>query len=408
MNDVENTLRKTLAQAAGGAPRLSGAAAEELEKGYRRRRQRSQTLLAAAAVAVIAGGGVLGLRVGGEQGPPPAAAPLSTPSAAVTTSDGVPEPIGEVWPQAVHKLPSMDGEGRELYPAVLLDDRTLLLKAWRTWERSEAIYAYDLVDKKLRKITDLPAPKGTEYFPADFRVSDGQVAWWTASKDNRMQIWTVPLEGGEPRQVAEQKAERDQGDRFFSPSGFDLANGKITFSVRKGGVFSVPLAGGAVTPVEGGAGLHLMSWPWAGSPYIPATPDEAPYTRLVNLETGESSSALVKEGERMFACRVEWCVGTAEDGKAFTRHRNGSQQKEIPAGYQILGRPSQSRFYLRDVWDEGPGLGLYDVDTGAFADLGIRGEPTTRGEVPRTDHSGRFMTYHIKSGRYLIDLSKIP
>ncbi|MFC5834694.1 hypothetical protein [Nonomuraea insulae] len=45
-----------------------------------------------------------------------------------------------------------------------------------------------------------------------------------------------------------------------------MAGDQIVFSLYTGGVFTVPLAGGAVTPVEAGAGMHLLAWPRIGTP----------------------------------------------------------------------------------------------------------------------------------------------
>ncbi|WP_214412589.1 cell wall synthesis protein CwsA [Sphaerisporangium fuscum] len=410
MNDFESTLRRTLEHAADQAPRLPGVLAGELEKGHQRRRNRSQALLAAAAVVVVAGGVVLGSRVGGDQGPSPAATPSSVPSVTVTGSGATPVPvilfkgaIEDVWPQAVYKMPAKDQDGRELRPILFIDDRTLLVRAWRSFDKTEVLYSYDLDLQKLRKIADVTTPKGTMQLAADFSVGDGQVAWWTMTK-RAVHIWTAPLDGGEPRLAAEQKIENGA---IPPVDGFDVANGNVVFSLPQGGVFSVPLTGGAVTPVPRGDGLHLLSWPWAGSPGA-TSHDKPPFTQLVNLETGQTSTAVVNPGEQLIACGVRTCIGGTKDEKTFTRLRDGSQQKEIPSGFQIPEPPSQSRFYIRNLFDDRPGLGLYDLNTGTVADLGIR-EEATRGEVPVPDRiTGRLMSYKIKSGMYVIDLSKIP
>jgi hypothetical protein len=402
MNDFEDTLRRTLGSAAEQAPRVRGAVAGQLEIGYRRRRRRVQSLLAAAAVVMVAGGAVVGLRAGGE-GASLLVDPADAPSAMGTFSEAVPEPIEKVWPQAVWKMPAKGAGGRELMPTALIDDRTLLVRAWHTFEKTDVIYAYDLAGRDLRKITDVPARKGTVHFAADFSVGDGQVAWWTATK-GVTHIWAAPLDGGEARLVAEQKTESADIRPLDS---LGVANGNVVFSLSAGGVFSVPLAGGPVTPVQAGTGLHLLSWPWAGSPGAGGPPGQPPFSKLVNLETGQTSTAAVRP-EQVYACGVQSCMGVTADGKAFTRLRDGSEQKDIPVGYQIPEPPTQSRFHVRNIKSDGPALGLYDLTTGITADLGIREEATTRGEVPVADRSGRLMTYRLKKDRYVIDLSKIP
>ncbi|MER5320522.1 hypothetical protein [Streptosporangium roseum] len=404
MSDFEDALRRSLGHAAERAPRLPGAAAGQLEIGYRRRRRRFQALLAAAAVVVVAGGAGVGLRAGGGEAVRPAVNPSGVPSVVVTLPEAAPEPIEKVWPQAVWKMPAKGADGRELQPVGLIDDRTLLVKAWRTFDRTEAVYAYDLAGRNLRKIVDVPAPKGTVRFGTDFSLGDGQVAWWTTTK-GVVHIWAAALGGGEARLVADQRIE---GDSVSPLDGLGVADGNVVFSLSAGGVFSVPLAGGPVTPVQAGAGLHLLSWPWAGSPGTGGPPGRPPFSKLVNLETGQTSTAAVHQGERVYACGVRSCTGTTADGRAFTRLRDGSQQKDIPVGYLIPEPPTQSRFHVRNLKSDGPGLGLYDLTTGTFADLGIREEAATRGEVPVADRSGRLMTYRLRNDRYVIDLAKIP
>ncbi|HUR03892.1 MAG TPA: hypothetical protein VM347_15210 [Nonomuraea sp.] len=400
MSGIEERLSRTLGHAAERAPRLAAPAADRLETGYRQRRHRSQALLAAAAVVVLAGGVVVGLQAVGDGKAAPAIGPSEVPSAMISTATTA-EPIEKLWPQAVWKMPVKDSQGRELHPVALTDDGTLLVKAWRKVEQPEVLYLYDLAGGDLRKITDIPASKKAEV-AANFSMGDGVVAWWTWTKTS-VRIWAAPLTGGEARQVAEHKISGDMIDSLA------VAKGAIVFSVMKGGVFSVPVEGGQVTPIDRGTGLHLLSWPWAGSPGTWSPKDGAPFTHLVNLETGQTSDAApARQGEKLLACGVRSCLSTTDGGvRAFTRPRDGSEQQEVPTGFQIPEPPSQSRFYVRTLRSNAPGLGLYDLKTGTLADLGIRNE-ASRGEVPVADRAGRMMTYLIKSGRYVIDLSRIP
>ncbi|WP_433362792.1 hypothetical protein [Streptosporangium sp. CA-115845] len=399
MNGIEERLSRTLGHMAERAPRLAASAAERLETGYRRRRNRSQALLAAAAVMVVAGGVAVGLQGGGDGRVLPAAGPSEVPSAMISATA---EPIEKMWPQAVWKMPVKDSQGRELRPVALIDDGTLLVKAWRKVEQPEVLYLYNLAGGDLRKITDVRQSKKAEGGAANFGMGEGVVAWWTSTKTS-VHLWAVPLTGGEARQVAEHKTGGDMIDSLT------VAKGAIVFSVLKGGVFSVPVNGGQVTPVDRGTGLHLLSWPWAGSPGTWSPEDGAPFTHLVNLETGQTSDATpARRGEQLLACGVQSCIATTSGGaRAFTRLRDGSKQQEVPTGFQIPEPPSQSRFYVRTLGSDAPGLGLYDLKTGTLADLGI-GNEAAQGEVPVADRAGRMMTYLTASGRYVIDLSRIP
>ncbi|MEW9548982.1 hypothetical protein [Nonomuraea sp. NPDC050783] len=407
MNGFEERLRSTLGNAAEGAPRLAASAADRLESGYRRRRHRSRALVAAAAVVVVTGGvigGVIGLLRGpGGDGPGPATGPSAVPSAMISTPA---EPVEKVWPRAVRTMPAEDSAGRELRPVALDGDGTLLVVARGRAEggsADEVLYRYDLDQAVLREVADLPRPKRKSEGPAEgFGMGDGVVAWWTSAKKS-VRLWTAPLTGGQARQVA---AYETGGDMIDSLA---VAKGSIVFSVQGGGVFGVPVAGGQVRPVEHGDGLHLLTWPWAGSPGSWSPKDGAPFTHLVNLETGQADDAApAREGEQLLACGVRSCLVTTSGGaRAFTRQRDGSEQQEVPTGFQIPEPPGQSRFYVRTLHSQGPGLGLYDLKTGTLADLGI-GEEAAQGEVPVADRTGRFMTYRTKNGRYVIDLSRIP
>lgn len=401
MSGIEEQLSRTLGHAAERAPRLAAPAAERLETGYRQRRHRSQALLAAAAVVVLAGGVVVGLQAVGGGKAPPAAGPSEVPSAVISAAATTAEPIEKLWPQAVWKMPVKDSQGRELHPVSLTDDGRLLVDAWRKGEQPEALYLYDLAGGDLQKITEIPSSKKAEV-AANLSMGEGVVAWWTSTKTS-VRFWAAPLTGGEARQVAEHKTTDDVIDSLA------VAKGAIVFSVMKGGVFSVPLDGGQVTPIDRGTGLHLLSWPWAGSPGTWSPKDGAPFTHLANLETGQTSDAApARRGEKLLACGVRSCLSTTGGGaRAFTRPRDGSEQQEVPTGFQIPEPPGQSRFYVRTLRSDAPGLGLYDLKTGTLADLGIRNE-ASQGEVPVADRAGRMMTYRIESGRYVIDLSRIP
>ncbi|GAA4203148.1 hypothetical protein GCM10022252_60300 [Streptosporangium oxazolinicum] len=399
MTGIEERVSRAFAQAAERAPRLTASAAERLETGYRRRRHRSQTLLAAAAVTVVAGGMAVGLRGAGDGRALPAAGPAKVPSAAISATA---RPVEQVWPQAVWKIPVKDSEGRELHPVALTDDGTLLVQAWREFAQPEVLYLYDLTGGNLRKITDVRRPRKALGGAGNFSVGEGVVAWRTSTKTSA-HLWTAPLTGGEARQVAEHETGGDTIDSLA------VAKGAIVFSVLEGGVFSVPVNGGEVTPVERGTGLNLLSWPWAGSPGTWSPQSGAPFTHLVNLETGQTSDAApASQGTQLLACGVQSCLETTSGGvRAFTRPRDGSEQREVPTGFQIPEPPGQSRFYVRTLQSDAPGLGLYDLKTGTLVDLGIR-EEATQGEVPVADRAGRMMTYLTKSGRYVIDLSRIP
>ncbi|MEU1880131.1 hypothetical protein ABZ470_22695 [Streptosporangium sp. NPDC020072] len=399
MNDFERSLQETLGHAAGNAPRLAGTAAARLETGYRRRRRRLQAALATAAVVAVAGGGVVGLRVSGDTGASSASATGGRSSQVMTSTKIEAKPIEQVWPQAVVKLPLKAPNGRDLRPITLIDDQTLLVAADRDFERPETIYAYPLAGGEPRKIADVPEPQGVVRFSGGFSVGDGQVAWWNTTK-GKTHIWAASLDGAGARPVADQDME--------GFDGFGVANGKVVFSPVNGGVFTVPLTGGKATRIPAGDKQHLLSWPWAGSPGIGGGRDKPLFTRLVNLETGKVDSAAVDGKDRVYACGVRSCIGVTADEEGFVRLRDGSQQKDVPLGYQIPEPPRQDRFHLCNIKEDEQALGLFDVSTGTIVDLGLRTAEVENGEFPVTDPTGRIMSYRLKGELHVVVLSRIP
>ncbi|WP_344841163.1 hypothetical protein [Nonomuraea dietziae] len=122
-------------------------------------------------------------------------------------------------------------------------------------------------------------------------------------------------------------------------------------SVLKGGVFSVPLNGGQVTPVERGSGLHLLSWPWAGSPGTWTPPDGVAVHPPGQPETGTSGR---RPGTaRESRCWPVRCPVLPRDDAAvperFTRLRDGSEQRRCrPLPDPGTGRPEPA-FYVRTL-----------------------------------------------------------
>lgn len=71
-----------------------------------------------------------------------------------------PEPIGSVWPEALREVPAKTPDGEKIQPILLRDDRTLLVSTWASFEKTDALYAYDLDTLALREITHRGAPQG--------------------------------------------------------------------------------------------------------------------------------------------------------------------------------------------------------------------------------------------------------
>ncbi|MEV6158433.1 hypothetical protein AB0L53_49695 [Nonomuraea sp. NPDC052129] len=407
MNEVEETLRRTFGQAAEQAPRLPGMLPQRLERVHLRRRRRSRMALAAAAVVLVSGGTLAVVR-GGET-----TTAVQGEVASQGQAEAPAEPVEKVWPEAVLKVAGKGYGGTAWQPATVIDDRTVLMTTRDGFASTAAIYAYDLETAAQRKIADVPRPAGTVSFASDFAVGGGHVAWWTATEDSVARLWAVPLEGGEAKIVADQRVQADDDGNLID--GLEVVNDKIVFSVRPGGVFTVPLGGGTVEPIAESAGMHLLTWPWAGTPGPGGQPKTGPvgertegplYERIRNLETGETATAVVHADEQLRSCGVRICLGTTSSGESFYRQRDGSQERKAIGYPLMLEPPTQDRFSFSSYGPQPAGVGLYDLVSGKSASLGIKPEGNAI-RLPMTDSTGRILSYSLGDDLYMIDLSRI-
>ncbi|WP_285581598.1 hypothetical protein [Herbidospora sp. NBRC 101105] len=318
---LEDDLRATLARAATHAPPAPPGLLDGVAR-RRRRRARSRLLASAAAVVLVATGTVLAVR---HEQPEPVV--VTPPPPAITEEQvaGSP-PVEEVWPGAVQIAPASLENGKRLRPLLIADDHTTLLTTWSSHERAGAVYAYDQRTRELRQVTLVPSRKGEI---ADGFVVAGDRLVWHVKTDTSATLWRAPLAGG--------TAERLPGTLPHVPWATDLVGDRLVYSAGDTGVFSVPVTGGPPTPVPGGEGLHLLEWPWAGDPHLPADGEkDVRFRRLVNLETGEVRHAALTPGDRHVVCGVTTCSGQHADGTSFARARDGSGEREVPFAPQGL------------------------------------------------------------------------
>ncbi|WP_248964854.1 TolB family protein [Sphaerisporangium perillae] len=417
MNDLEDTLRRTLGHASEQAPKAPTGLPAFVAARSRRREMRTQALVAAVAVAAVTCGVAVTVRGAGGEAAPVAVNPTTAPSIATGTpppaeeeSLPMPDRVEKVWPQAVRTIPATLPDGRAFNALRFIDDHTLLIETQSGFEKADAIYAYDLDGGGARKIADVPIPAKTVLFPADFSIGEDQVVWWTARKTGGTEtadLWAVPLSGGEARLVASyEHGESGSLDPVLAVSG-----DKIAFSFRSGGVFTVPLGGGTVEPVAGSEKDHILSWPWVGSGG--AFGDGDAFVEVVNVETGERRTATVNPGERRVRCGLTLCTGEkAADGTGFYRLRDGTQEKRLP-GFAPMSGLAAERFHSTTFIASGRvrGVVLHDLATGRSGDLGIRPEVRDGGssmmspDVRRGD--GRLFDYPLDGKIVIIDFSKI-
>ncbi|TDD02848.1 hypothetical protein E1292_22435 [Nonomuraea deserti] len=318
--------------------------------------------------------------------------PETTPSPTMT----MPAPVAEVWPDAVHTIPTKLPNGRRGRPLTLIDDHTLLLETWQSFEKADALYSYDLASGQTRKITDIRTPEGA--FASGYAVGEGRIIWKMIDGVHTS-FWSAPLSGGQPTAVETDAPVKGRG------GGLVVTGDKIAFSLLEGGVFTLPLKGGAVTPVEGAERHHILQWPWVGTPGEYTPNNEPSFEEILNVETRQTSKALVRLGEENVRCGVTACVGRRPGRSAFYRLRDGSRERDLPDS--TLGL-AYDRFMTVSV---GPTRAqvLLDLATGRSGDLGLR--PDTKGRTgniqPGLNPYERLIAYELKGQYVIIDLAMI-
>ncbi|MET7459490.1 hypothetical protein [Nonomuraea sp. NPDC005501] len=391
MNDLEETLRRTLAGAADRAPHAPGTLAGTVETRFRRRRNRTRAALAATAVVVLVGGTTFALNGGTTR-----ALPATPPTA------DLPAPIEKVWPQAVREIPAGLPDGRAFHPYQFIDERTLLVAP--DTPAADAVYAYDLDTHDTRKIADVPMPKRTVNYPGGFVAGGGRVVWWAALDNGRGQVWSAPLSGGRAEVVATFPVD----DGGFD--GLTVVGDRIVVSVESGGVFTVPLGGGTVEPVKGGEDAHLLVWPWIGTPGQPSLDGEPMFGSIRNVETGRTSTAFTRPGEELVQCGREMCTGRPARGAAFVRLRDGSGERPDPCARPMpTGAPG--RFCTEAVQGADKELirvVLHDRKNGRTADLGPQRTMEGVVTIPVLRDDQRLLSYTVGNRMYVVDLTKIP
>ncbi|MFI6600947.1 hypothetical protein ACIBHX_32275 [Nonomuraea sp. NPDC050536] len=376
MNELEETLRAALGHAAELAPRPESSLGAEVETRFRRRRHRRHALAAAAAVVVLAAGVTYAARD---------ARPLTVRPA---TPAGI-QPAGKVWPQAIRRIPQTTPDGKQVFQTVGTDGEDLILTTLREAGKAggyiggaDAIYAYD--GSTTRLISRVPGREVGQRVA----VGDGHVAWITMSGRDTITVWAAPLSGGTAAAVTTAKlGELDD---------LAIVGERIVLSRWKGGVYSVPLSGGDPTLIA--TGMHLLSWPWVGTRTNTKGKPFEYFTRIRNVETGDTDNALVRQGEKDLDCGLTLCTGKDSRGNSFYRKRDGSQQRPHPAWDSTI---MWGRFAVAEVPGSHNRAALMDLASGRMGEITFR-------ITDAPPHRARLMTSAWKGQAYVIDLSKIP
>jgi hypothetical protein len=391
-----------------GTPPGNPGRAGQIERRIARRRHhmRAQVALVAAAVLAVAGLSTVATRGSSDRGEP-AISRSDTPSPLPKVKLPRAVPIEKLWPQAATKIPSRLPNGRKYFPETFVDDHTLLVTTWSSFEKTDAVWRYDTETRRLSPVAQVITPPKASTFASDFAVGDGRVAWWTAREENGgtiVEIWSAPLSGGETQRVASMPVGKNEGgiDRLV------IAGGKViwsrsTFSPgARGGVFAVPLTGGEPTKIVGTDHYHIVDWPWIGTPDGRTNGSNiVAFEELRNVETGERRTARVGPGR--WTCDLTWCMGSTDRGAALVR-RDGSDGRQLPRSWAaIIDQFALDRFVIVPG-SKSRSMELYDLRSERLADLGPSRVPNTF----RTVQPGDRLYWMDQSDGYLVvDLTAI-
>ncbi|MBN6053167.1 hypothetical protein JYK22_14600, partial [Nonomuraea sp. RK-328] len=258
----------------------------------------------AAAITVVVAATVVATRAVAP--PVPAVRPTPSPG-------GFAPPVRQVWPGAVHEIPTTAPGGRAFKPDVFVSDRVVVGRGL-TRNVPDGIWSYDVGKRRFARIAPL-VYRYIDNNPVVF--GDGYLAW-SAIRDRNMEIWAVPVGGGVPRRLASVTAPISSENQIFGAQRLAVADGMAVWSARDGGVYRVPLRskGGEWTLVLGSRGFHLAEWPWAGWPdkeWGLDHPVARPMEHLKNVVTGETRDAKAPSGRTSWDnCGLTWCVNGIE------------------------------------------------------------------------------------------------
>ncbi|MEV6867072.1 hypothetical protein AB0M44_39530 [Streptosporangium subroseum] len=389
MNDRDEAeLIRTLARAAEVAPEPAGDLIGTIHRRRRQRtRRRVQSALAVVGVIAMIGGGTAVARGvfsnrGGEgqvvskATSSPEGSPLFTPSPSGLSPRAV-RPAAEVWPSAVFKIPAKAADGWKYRPVTGLSATELLLTAESSFEKAGRLEVYDTTTRTSTVLVNMPATGTKGYFVQGYEVGADYIAWWGETPNNSdkwADFWVVSRSGGTPKRVGEVTGDLSRVTRI------GVTSDSVVWSVTGGGIYRMPMGGGAPERIAGTDGLHLLSWPLA----VDVGEKEGGYasknqSRVVDLETGRVTEVKAPEGVKNLRCGPIWCFGDGRDegDGTLVQKLDGSDRKILPGLFPgPYMKDIGGRFGMLNVGGERstggyfPSRAVYDPDSGFAAGIG--------------------------------------
>ncbi|MEU0566487.1 hypothetical protein ABZ297_13975 [Nonomuraea sp. NPDC005983] len=369
---TEDELTRALREAAERAPApdlLTGVA----HRRRRRTRRRTQALAAVAVVTVVAvstavargastsgGGGDVAVQPSGEvviptKEPPGMAVPTGKLPGTIKSV-----PIEKLWPGSVFTMPATHADGWAYRPLDGISaTEVLLLATKQSSSQNRRLEIYDSSTGRSRVLTEVPSPREVLNYPQQLDLDVQNVVWYVNRRTPEgvavVDLWKSSRSGGRPQVFG---SLTDKGIGVMR-----LAGDSVVWSMEKGGVYSMPLTGGAARPIAAGKGLFLTDWPWASD--VSRSDFNRNQTKVVNLDTGEVQHVKAREGVRGLRCAPVWCYGRVPKG-TLVQHVDGTHARVIPRilrGAGFGGPPYRGQLLMAGA------DGLYDLQTGVFAEL---------------------------------------
>ncbi|MEU8206070.1 hypothetical protein [Streptosporangium sp. NPDC049046] len=369
MTDIEDRLRDAMTARAEAVRDDGRFRTLPASRGSSPRFRSWAPVAVATSIAIVTTATVVGTRTVASPTPTVPAVP-TTPAAQPTPYVGpLAPPVRQVWPGAVHEIPTKAPGGRVFTPDLFVTDR-VVVGAALTGNRPDGIWSYDVDRRRFTRIAALKSSNAS----SKLVFGDGYLAWSTLN-DRRTEIWAVPVTGGVPRRIASVKAVII--DDSYSGIALAVADGTAVWSpVDGGGVYRAPLKGGKASLVDGTKGFHLADWPWAERPRRGAEERSAsrPMEHLKNVLTGEARDVVPPAGRTSWNdCGVTWCFNNIEAWR-----RDGTGRHGLPG--TARGYLHSGRFVLLHQEDrDGRGASsVHDLATGRTGRLFP--VPTRRGD----------------------------
>ncbi|MFD1544246.1 hypothetical protein [Nonomuraea guangzhouensis] len=267
-------------------------------------------------------------------------------------------PAAEVWPSAVTTIPAKAADGSTYRPVTAMSATELLLRADKSPLEGLRLEVYDTARRKATVLGKIPDVRAYS-FPQGIELGPTYILWWATALNahDAVDLWVLPRTGGTAAKVARISVPPTSIDRI------GVSGDRVVWSVKKGGLYSVPISGGPARAMPGTDGLHLVSWPWADDTGQ-AVDRQANQRVLVNLETGKRTPLRAPQGVKQMRCAPTWCVGMQGE-HAMAWRRDGGRPQPLRGALNAMF--SQIR---RDRFVNTTGLDVYDLTTGQGAEIG--------------------------------------